>query len=166
MHFYGIVAERGNGFLGLPIIIHIASQPVIAACYALFVFIILSSGLIIAELCVKDPVEKLLLGITTCLLLYPRLLGYDLFTLPFGLAVAVSCFDRIGAFQARHLARLLQLVCAVLAIIGGRAGERMLFDFYCTLLVLLAIAAISTKVKSGHKFTGQNSAGPIAISIA
>jgi hypothetical protein len=149
VHLLGIIAERGNGFLGLPLIVNMESQPAIAACYASFAFIILASGLVISELCVESPSEKLLLGIATCLLLYPRLLGYDLFTLPFGLAVAVSCFGHIGSFQARHLARLIQIVCAVFTVVGGRAGERILFEFYCILLISLAIYAVSSRVKPG-----------------
>lgn len=163
-HFFGIVAERGNGILGMPVIANISNPVILAGCYGIFAAIILACGLILSEFCVADASDRLMLGISVCLLLYPRPMGYDLLTLPFGLGVAVSCFDRIGDFQARHLARILQVVCPILMVIGGRAGERMFFELYCVLLVALAIAAILMNGRLGNKLTDRRFMGPIAFS--
>jgi len=163
-HFFGIVAERGNGILGMPVIAEIADPVILAGCYGIFAVIILSSGLILSELCVGQASDRLMLGISICLLLYPRPMGYDLLTLPFGLGVAVSCFDRIGNFQARHLARILQVICPILMVIGGRAGERMFFELYCVLLVALAVAAVLMNARLGNRLMDRRFIGPITIS--
>ncbi|MBV9758738.1 MAG: hypothetical protein JO047_16970 [Alphaproteobacteria bacterium] len=94
------------------------------------------------------------MGIATCLLLYPRLMGYDVFTLPFGLAVAVSCFQRLGRFEAQHLAWAVRAVCGVcglLSLIGGRLGEKLFFGFSCLLLFFLAATAVSAKVTAAKR---------------
>ena len=39
-HFFGIVAERGNGFLGMPVIVNISDHTVLAACYGIFALVI------------------------------------------------------------------------------------------------------------------------------
>ena len=163
-HFFGIVAERGNGILGMPVIANIANPIVLAVCYGVFAAVILSSGLILSELCVGEASDRLMLGVSVCLLLYPRPMGYDLLTLPFGLGVAVSCFDRIGKFQARHLARLLQVLCPIFMAIGGRAGERMFFELYCVLLIALAVAAMLMNARLGHKFLQRRFIGRISLS--
>lgn len=163
-HFFGIVAERGNGILGMPVIADISNPVVLAVCYGIFAAVILSSGLFLSELCVGEESDRLMLGVSVCLLLYPRPMGYDLLTLPFGLGVAVSCFDRAGKFQARHLARILQVLCPILMAIGGRAGERMFFELYCVLLIALAIAAILMNVRLGNKIVHRRYIGRIALS--
>jgi hypothetical protein len=163
-HFFGIVAERGNGILGMPVIADITNPIVLGGCYGMFAAVILSSGLILSELCVGEALDRLMLGVSVCLLLYPRPMGYDLLTLPFGLGVAVSCFDRVGRFQARHLARILQVLCPILMAIGGRAGERMFFELYCVLLVALAAAAILMNARLGNKFMHRRFIGRISLS--
>jgi hypothetical protein len=163
-HFFGIVAERGNGILGMPGMAAISNPVILGLGYGLFAAVILSSGIVLSEFCVAAAPERLMLGISVCLLLYPRPMGYDLLTLPFGLGVAVSCFDRAGAFQARHLARILQVLCPILMAIGGRAGERMFFELYCALLIALAAAAILMNAQSGNKFLQRRFIGRISIS--
>ena len=151
--YFGLTNDRGDGFLALPAVSHLSTVPSIAACYALFAAMVLSSGLILAECC-EDESDKLLLGIATCLLLYPRLMGYDVFTLPFGLAVAVSCFQRLGRFEAQHLAWAVRAVCGVcglLSLIGGRFGEKLFFGFSCLLLFFLAATAVSAKVTAAKR---------------
>jgi hypothetical protein len=162
-HFFGIVAERGNGILGMPVIAKIANPVVLAVCYGIFAAVILSSGLILSELCVGEALDRLMLGVAVCLLLYPRPMGYDLLTLPFGLGVAVSCFDRVGKFEARHLARLLQVLCPILMAIGGRAGERMFFELYCVLLMALAVAAMWMNAQLGNKLMHRRFIGRISL---
>jgi hypothetical protein len=163
-HFFGIVAERGNGILGMPGIAGIANPILLGGCYVVFAAVILSSGLVLSELCVGEALDRLMLGVSVCLLLYPRPMGYDLLTLPFGLGVAVSCFDRVGNFQARHLARILQVLCPILMAIGGRAGERMFFELYCVLLIALAVAAMLMNARLGHKLLHRRFIGRISLS--
>ncbi len=163
-HFFGIVAERGNGFLGMPVIVDISDPTVLAACYGIFALVILGSGLVLAELCLDNATDRLMLGVSVCILLYPRPMGYDLLTLPFGLGVAVSCFGRFGEFYDHHLVRILQLVCPILMAIGGRAGERLFFGLFCVLLIALAAAAIFMNARRGDKFTDLRFIGPISIS--
>ena len=163
-HFFGIVAERGNGFLGMPGIASISNPIILAGCFGLFAAVILSSGLILAAFCVGEASERLMLGISVCLLLYPRPMGYDLLTLPFGLGVAVSCFDRVGKFQGRHLALILRFLCPILMAIGGRAGERMFFELYCVLLIALAVAAMLMNAQLGNKGLHHRFIGRISLS--
>jgi hypothetical protein len=162
-HFFGIVAERGNGILGMPGIANISDPVILAGCYGIFAAIILASGLILSEFCIENALDRFMLGISICLLLYPRPMGYDLLTLPFGLGVAVSCFGRIGNFHARHLARILQVICPILMAIGGRAGERMCFELYCVLLVALAVAAVLMTARLGNKLNDRRFIGPITL---
>jgi hypothetical protein len=162
-HFFGIVAERGNGILGMPGMADISNPVVLGLCYGIFAAVILSSGIVLSEFCVAAAAERLMLGISVCLLLYPRPMGYDLLTLPFGLGVAVSCFDRAGAFQAPHLARILQLLCPILMAIGGRAGERMFFELYCVLLIALAVAAVLMNARLGNRLGRLHFIGRISL---
>ncbi len=162
-HYFGIVAERGNGILGMPVISNISNSIVLAGCYGPFAVVILASGVVLSEFCVGEASDRLMLGISVCLLLYPRPMGYDLLTLPFGLGVAVSCFDRIGNFRARHLGRILQVVCPILMAIGGHAGELYFFALYCVLLIGLAAAAILMNARLGNRLMDRRFIGPIAL---
>ncbi len=162
-HFFGIVAERGNGILGMPGIANTSNPVILFVCYGIFAAIILASGFILSEFCIENATDRFMLGVSICLLLYPRPMGYDLLTLPFGLGVAVGCFSHIRDFQARHLARILQVVCPILMAIGGRAGERMFFELYCALLIALAVAAVLMNARLGNKLTDRHFIGPIAI---
>jgi hypothetical protein len=147
MHFYGLVVERGHGFLGLPLVKSLTGVPEIAAAYAVFVGLVLGSGWILSEQCLTEAKDKFALGVSVCLMLYPRLMAYDEYTLPFGLAVAVSCFGHVGRFKALHLMRIIQPVCLLFAVIGGQAGGRLLFGLYCVLLIGLAGAALAMRLQ-------------------
>ncbi len=92
-------------------------------------------------------------------------MSYDLLTLPFGLAVALGCFKQFGRFRDIHVAPIIQLVCGIFIIIGGRAGERLLFDFYCMLILSLAAFAIYIKYQGESPLQESNSIGIISLSL-
>jgi hypothetical protein len=162
-HFYGLVAYRGHGFLGLPYVSGVDQTGVLLALYCVFAAVLLSAGLIVATHCLEREEDRLALGIAVCVLLYPRLSFYDGYTLPFGLAAAVGCFERFGRFEARHLALLVQAAYLVCAPIGGRLGGRLVFDFDCILLLFLATMAIVARHRSGVGWLKSNAVQRIAL---
>src|ERR1700722_9775477 len=150
MHYYGLVNERGNGFLALPDIAHWKAAPDIGSAYAVFAALILGAGLVISTYSIRTDEERILLGISVCLLLYPRLMGYDMFTLPFGLAVIVSSFERVGPVSPVHLRRAITAVCVfcmILSLSGSRIGEKTMFIFSCLLLVFVAASVVYAEAK-------------------
>ncbi|HQT38447.1 MAG TPA: hypothetical protein PK231_03410 [Acidocella sp.] len=144
-HNSAFFADHGNSFLGLPFVETIKSLSLLLFLYGIFVMVLLIAGLSISELCLENQAQKYQIGIAVCLLLYPRLMSYDLLTLPFGLAVAAGSFVKFKRFQASHLTYIIQFTCGILILIGGRAGERLLFDFYCLLVLGLGTFAIYMK---------------------
>lgn len=78
---------------------------------------------------------RIALGVLICLLLYPRLMDYDFYTAPFGLAV-------LAAGLAPRLPARLGLFgfCIAAAVVGGQMGGVL---FYLLALALLAAATLS-----------------------
>ena len=151
VHYYGLVNERGNGFLALPDIAHWKAVPNIGSAYAVFAALILGAGLVISTHSLRTDDERILLGISVCLLLYPRLMGYDMFTLPFGLAVVASSFERTGPVSPVHLRRAIATVCTfcmILSLAGSRTGEKAMFIFSCLLLVFVAASVVYAEAKA------------------
>ncbi|HQT63945.1 MAG: hypothetical protein B7Z75_03815 [Acidocella sp. 20-57-95] len=107
--------------------------------YLPFALAILGAGLLVAHYGRLPPAERIMLGITICLLLYPRLLDYDQFTLPFGLAVLAECFSLVSWPGKIWFRRILLGGCATFAIAGGVRGGLILFWFSVLLLFTLAI---------------------------
>lgn len=83
-----------------------------------------------------DGPARMALGVLTCLLLYPRLMDYDFYTAPFGLAVLASLLAAVPKFRAG-----LFLAGLTVAAVGGLAGGLL---FYLLSLALLFAAAYST----------------------
>jgi hypothetical protein len=140
--FYGLQVERGAGFLGLPWVSSITWMPGLAALYAGYVALMIAAGLSLAHLRLSSEIDRLALGIAVCLLLYPRLRGYDLYTLPVGMGVAVSTFRGIGRATPVHLSWALVVAMLVFAIIGGRAGNVLAVRADALLLLSLAAVAV------------------------
>ena len=150
MHYYGLVNDRGNGFLALPDIVLWKAVPDIGSAYAVFAVLILGAGLVTLAYSTHTDEERILLGISVCLLLYPRLMGYDMFTLPFGLTVIASSFERIGPVSPVHLRRSITTVCVfcmILSLVGSRIGEKAMFIFSCLLLVFVAASVVYAEAK-------------------
>jgi hypothetical protein len=139
--FYGLEAQRGSGFLGLPWVSSITWVPALAALYAVYAALVLGAGLALAHLRLTREMDRLALGIAVCLLLYPRLLGYDVYTLPVGMGVAVSTFRGIGRATPAHLSLVLCVSMIVFTFIGGRAGG--LAVIRTDVLLLLGLAAMA-----------------------
>lgn len=80
--------------------------------------------------------ERMALGVLICLLLYPRLMDYDFYTAPFGLAVLASLLAGVPKFRTG-----LFLACLAAAAVGGLTGGLL---FYLLSLVVLFAAALGT----------------------
>lgn len=135
---FGLVVAQGHGFFGLPFIERLTGTAWLLPAYLVFAVLVLGSGLLLAERFRLGGAERMALGVAVCVLLYPRLMAYDVMTLPFGLAVLAGCFRGAGRFRAGDLALVLQLACLIFGLIGGRAGGRLMFDLDCVLLLGLA----------------------------
>ena len=140
-NYYGMVANRGHGFMGLPFINAMEGAAGIFLLYLAFAAVILCAGLAIAELCLDSEGDRITLGIAVCILLYPRLMAYDFYTIPFGLAVAVQSFTRWRGL----LSWIVPALCMAFALVGGQMGGRLLFGTYCVLLMFLAVAALTAR---------------------
>jgi hypothetical protein len=121
--FYGLHAQRGAGFLGLPWVSSITWIPGLASLYAAYAALMIAAGLALAHLRLSCEMDRLALGIAICLLLYPRLTGYDLYTLPVGMGVAVGTFRGVGRVTHAHLSWALCVLMVTATFIGGRAGS-------------------------------------------
>jgi hypothetical protein len=106
--------------------------------YVPFALLVLGAGLLVAHYARLSGRDRIMLGITTCLLLYPRLLDYDEYTLPFGLAVLAGSFSLVSWPDKILFRRLLLGACAAFAIAGGVRGGLILFWFSVLLLFTLA----------------------------
>ncbi len=166
MHMVGMVAERGMGFMGLPLINAIDDTSVVAACYVVFAALILGSGVVIAETYVPDQRQRFALGISVCVLLYPRLMAYDEYTLPFGVAVALGCCQRIGQWRMQQITPLLAPICLIFAVTGGQLGGRLLFDLVCVLLISMAATVMAQRLRSGSLFVVRTGAVPVASVVS
>ena len=157
VNYYGLTVERGAGFLGLPGVSSITWLPELAVLYAGYAALIIGAGLILARR-LGSEADRLALGIAVCLLLYPRLRGYDLYTLPVGMGVALSTFRGIGRATPSHLAWAVGATMVIFTIIGGRAGN--VFAVRADALLLLGLAAVALiddrKAGDDHAFA----AGP------
>jgi hypothetical protein len=131
--------------MGLPFIGAMEGGVGMFVLYLVFAAVILGAGLIIAELCLDSEADRIALGVAVCILLYPRLMAYDFYTMPFGLAVAVRAFAHVRGLPAPLLSWVVPALCLVFALIGGQAGGRLLFGTYCLLLIALAITALAVR---------------------
>lgn len=147
--FYGLEAERGAGFLGLPWISSISWLPGLAMLYAVYAALMIGAGLALARLRLDSESDRLALGIAVCLLLYPRLRGYDLYTLPVGMGVAVATFRGFGRITVGHLAWAVGVTLVLFALIGGRMGTLMATT--TDMVLLLGLAAVAVMERQGQR---------------
>lgn len=107
--------------------------------YPLYAVTILLAGLAVIHCGKLAPREGILVGITVCLLLYPRLLDYDEYTLPFGLAVLAGLWAETATWpEAAWVRRIVLGACATFTIAGGFRGGLVLYGFSVVMLLLLA----------------------------
>ncbi len=129
---------QGHSFLVSLEMIGIHNSTVEMMLYVPFAATLLLAGLAIihhANLSAKDSV---ILGISVCLLLYPRLLDYDEYTLPFGLAVLAASFNQVRWPGTVWFRRILLSGCLTFALVGGFRGGVVLYWFSVFLLLILA----------------------------
>ena len=153
--FYGLHAQRGAGFLGLPWVSSITWIPGLAALYVVYAALMIAAGLALAHLRLSREMDRLALGIAICLLLYPRLTGYDLYTLPVGMGVAVGTFRGLGRVTPAHLSWALCVSMLTATFIGGRAGSLLATRIEVVLLLCLtALALMENKTMAPVKTLG------------
>jgi len=129
------LALEGHSLLAWP---GVASLPdgLRAGLYAIFACLLLAAGWAASSrLAVRD---RLFVGVAVCILLNPRLMYYDHFTLPFGLAVlarnCATAAERLGGWV---YATLCLGAVALVGFAGTRGGEVL----YVGALALVAAAA-------------------------
>ncbi len=161
MHNVGLAAERGLGFMGLPGINTLGDPKLLTILYVGFAALIVLSGLMIAETCLTDQRARFALGISVCVLLYPRLMAYDEYTLPFGMAMALGSCERIGRWPCRRVVAMLAPVSLILAVTGGELGGRLMFDVVCMLLVGMAGTLMVERLDSLDGLLGERDMRPV-----
>jgi hypothetical protein len=117
-------------------------DPGLAALYVVYATLMIAAGLALAHLRLSREMDRLALGIAICLLLYPRLTGYDLYTLPVGMGVAVGTFRGLGRVTPAHLSWALCVSMLTATFIGGRAGSLLATRIEVVLLLCLTALAL------------------------
>lgn len=124
----------------------------------ILIFVPFAAALVFAGLVIKKysnltEIESVMIGISICLLLSPRLLDYDEYTLPFGLAILLNSFRLVPWPDATVSKRLMIAVWAAILLTGGFRGGIILYLFAVTLVFLLAAQMIAQARKSGRLAT-------------
>jgi hypothetical protein len=140
----GLNFERGHGIIALPFIERLADGPSLGLLYLAIAIALLGSALTASRNWLSDPADRLSLGISVCILLYPRIMDYDQYTLPFGLAALVAARLRAGVPGASALSALVLVGCLLGIVIGGRRGGECLFFVASFLIVALGIPGVRT----------------------
>ena len=129
---------QGHSFLVSLEMIGIHNPQTEMMLYVPFAAVMLLAGLAVIHHADLSAKESVLLGISICLLLYPRLLDYDEYTLPFGLAVLAASFDLVRWPGGIWFRRILLGGCLIFALVGGFRGGVILYWFSVILLLTLA----------------------------
>jgi len=145
----GLNFERGHSLFGLPFIAQISSPPALGGIYLIFAAALGSAALAVSHLWLSDPIDRVSFGVSVCILLYPRLMDYDQYTLPFGLAALLQGWLLVRGESARMPLRLVQLGCLLAMILGGRLGGEWLFVMSSLLILSLGISAWRTREACG-----------------
>jgi hypothetical protein len=129
----GIKLVRGHGFLAVAGLLGVRAKLSLCAAYLVYAALLGAAALLLAQRLAGR--ERMALGVLVCLLLYPRLMDYDFFTAPFGLAVLARFFTSLAWFRAA-----LSALCLAAALLGGQMGGEMAY----LLAVALVFAALLT----------------------
>jgi hypothetical protein len=123
---WGMQLDHGHGFLSLISLAGITNFAAIYLLYAAYAVLLLLCGLVLAQS--SSPAQRLMLGIAVCILLYPRLMPYDQFTLPIGMGLLAQQ----GGKTTQRLCLGIGLACLVT---GGNMGGQVLYIGSCVLLI-------------------------------
>jgi hypothetical protein len=116
--------------------------------YVPYALLILAAGLAVTQYGRLTPRDSMMLGIMVCLLLYPRMLDYDEYTLPFGLAVLTASFRHVPWPNKVLFRRIVLGGCAAFLLTGGFRGGLMLYGFSVLLLLTLAVQLVILNSKA------------------
>ncbi|MDE8349056.1 MAG: hypothetical protein POG74_06155 [Acidocella sp.] len=133
---------QGHGFLASVEMFGIHNPKAEMMLYIPFAAAMLFAGLAIIRYAELSPESSIVLGISVCLLLYPRLLDYDEYTLPFGLAVIAMSFEKVKWPGRKWFRRIILGGCLTFALVGGLRGGIVLYWFSIFLLLALATQLI------------------------
>jgi len=149
-HLWGFRLANGHGFLSLISLAGITNFAAIYPLYAVYAALLLLCGLVLAQAAVS-PAERLMLGIAVCILLYPRIMPYDQFTLPLGMGLLAQQ----GGKTTQHLSLAIGLACLAT---GGNIGGQILYLGSCALLIGRAAATWRRGFGAEFEVKGQGSA--------
>ncbi len=135
VHYWGLQIEHGHGFLDLAGLAGLHNTITIGAAYLLYAAVVLLCGLAVAKASLFDERQRLMLGISVCVLLYLRLMQYDEFTMPLGLGLLAAA--------GGPLTRRLCIATGLAAIAcGGLLGGQILYLGCLGLLLASGLAAM------------------------
>jgi hypothetical protein len=142
LHGVRFVFVQGHGILAVLEVLGIQAPLAEIAVYTPCAALILLAARLVCDRCRLPPRPRALLGVSACLLVYPRLLDYDQYTLPFGLAVLAACLPRIGLLPESKFLPLFWGSCLLCAAIGGVRGGTILYVLSLVLLAAVALGAL------------------------
>jgi hypothetical protein len=148
----GLTHDRGHGIFALPLVDQVSDGRALGLIYLIFAATLGSAALAMAQLWLRDPVERVSFGITVCILLYPRIMSYDHFTLPFGIATALAAWLRMRPVGTHALLRVVQLGCLVSMLCGGRPGGLLLLLFAVGMIGYFGITALRMRRAVGRSW--------------
>ena len=134
---WGFRLAHGHGFLNLIAFAGLTNFYAIYSLYAVYAAALLLCGLKLAQT-TACPTQRLILGIATCILLYPRLMPYEQLTLPLGMGLLAQNTSK----TTQHLTLLLGL--ATIAT-GGNTGGQILYLGSVALLIGRVVVEIKGK---------------------
>jgi hypothetical protein len=147
----GLTIERGHSVFGLPLIDQLNDGAALGLVYLVFAAVLGAASLLVAQTWLRDPTARICFGVSVCVLLCPRVMDYDQYTLPIGLAAMLAA-------ALPHVARPRWVVRAALLggllsmILGGRRGGECLFMVACLLIVWLGALALRARRAGGRRW--------------
>ena len=144
----GLAIERGHSVFGLPLIDQLNDNSVLGLVYLIFIGLLGSASLLVAQTWLRDPVTRISFGVSVCVLLCPRVMDYDQYTLPIGIAgMLAACLPLIARRTA--VWRLVLFGGLLSMILGGRRGGECLFFVVSALIVALGVMALRARLANG-----------------
>lgn len=147
----GLTIERGHSVFGLPLIDQLNQGWALGLIYLIFAALLGFAALLAAQTWLRDPAARIGFGVSVCVLLCPRVMDYDQYTLPIGiaamLAACLPCIER-----SRAVMRAVLLGGLLSMILGGRRGGECLFFVASALFVTLGVMAVRARLASGRRW--------------
>ncbi len=134
------LSQTGQSLLGLPGMAKKADPHAMIVLYGVFASLLVGAGLWLREWLPENQRDRLYLGIAICVLINPRMMAYDAYILPFGMAVVAQLAARSFTQYSSHFYAGLAILWFVVASSGWIRGGETLFVACCAMILALAAA--------------------------